>query len=123
MAAPKNSPLISPDKAALKRLERALRELRTAIAPNVPTQVVQAFLAVALNEGKSLTDYASMLDTNVSTASRQMLDLGERNRKGEKGYMLVDRQVDSANLRVNRYFLTSKGRLLLTSLLETLGGA
>lgn len=123
MAASSKYALSSSDRAALRGFESAIRKLRAAIDPNASTQVIHAFLAVAQDEGQSLTEYANLLGTNISTASRQFLDLGDRNRKGEKGYMLVDRRVVSDNLRVNRYFLTSKGRLLLTSLLETLGGA
>lgn len=104
------------DLTAVKRLERALRQVRTSIDPLVPTQVVQAFLAVAANEGKTLTELAEVLGTNLSTASRQLLDLGDRNRKMEQGYMLVDRQVDPMNLRINRYTLTPKGRLLIKEL-------
>lgn len=106
------------DEDGVKRLERALRQVRTAIDPTVPTQLVQAFLAVALNEGQTLTELAEHLGTNISTASRQLLDLGERNRKMEPGYNLVDRKVDPMNLRVNRYSLTPKGRLLIKELAE-----
>lgn len=103
---------------SIKRAERFLRQVRTSIDPTVPTQLVQAFLAVRLNEGQTLTDIAEHLGTNISTASRQLLDLGERNRKGEPGYGLVDRKVDPMNLRVNRYSLTPKGRLLAKELAD-----
>lgn len=102
----------------IKRLDRALRQVRASIDPLVPTQVVQAFLTVALNEGKTLTEIAEVLGTNVSTASRQLLDLGERNRKREPGYMLIEVQSDPMNLRINRYALTPKGRLLLRELAQ-----
>lgn len=121
MAAPASSHLSSDERRALQRLEIVIRDLRTAIDPNVPSQVIQAFLVVAQNEGQPLTEYARLLGSNLSTASRQFLDLGERNRRMEKGYMLLERQVDPANLRVARYFLTAKGRLLLRSLVETIG--
>lgn len=104
------------DLTAVKRLERALRQVRTSIDPLVPAQVVQAFLAVATNEGKTLTELAEVLGTNMSTASRQFLDLGERNRKMEPGYQLINREVDPMNLRINRYTLTPKGRLLVKEL-------
>ena len=103
---------------SIKKLERAIRQCRTAIDPLVPTQVVQAFPAVAMHEGKTLTEIAEVLGTNISTASRQLLDLGERNRKMEPGYMLIDRKVDPMNLRVNRYTLTPKGRLLIKELAQ-----
>lgn len=108
----------SEENEGIKRMERALRQVRTAIDPTVPTQLVQAFLAVGLNEGQTLTELAEHLGTNISTASRQLLDLGERNRKMEPGYNLVDRRADPMNLRVNRYSLTPKGRLLLKELAD-----
>ncbi len=101
---------------AIRRLERTLRLARASIDPLVPTQLVQAFLAVATNEGRTLTEIAENLGTNISTASRQLLDLGDRNRKMAPGYQLVDRQVDPMNLRVNRYTLTPKGRILIQEL-------
>ncbi len=39
----------------------------------------------------------------------------------EKGYQLIDRQVDPSNFRINRYFLTAKGRLLVQSLIDSMG--
>jgi DNA-binding MarR family transcriptional regulator len=105
-------------RKGLKRFERAMRQVRTSIDPLVPTQLVQAFLTVALEEGMTLTDIAEKLGTNLSTASRQLLDLGERNRKMEPGYMLVNRVVDPNNLRVNRYTLTPKGKLLVDELVD-----
>ncbi|BDW81108.1 hypothetical protein MACH24_05460 [Erythrobacter sp. Dej080120_24] len=97
-----------------------MRQVRTSIDPLVPTQMVQAFLTVAANEGSSLTEIADKLGTNLSTASRQLLDLADRNRKGGEGYKLVDRQIDPKNLRINRYTLTPKGKLLLDQLIEIL---
>ncbi|MFC3214603.1 helix-turn-helix domain-containing protein [Novosphingobium panipatense] len=96
----------------IAKADRLNRLWRTAIDPLVPTQVVEAFLKVAQNEGVTLTELADKLGTNVSTASRQLLDLGERNRKREPGYQLVTREPDPMNLRTNRYSLTPKGRLL-----------
>ena len=102
----------------LKRFERAVGQVRTSIDPLVPTQLVQAFLTVAMEEGMTLTEISERLGTNLSTASRQLLDLGERNRKMEPGYMLVNRIVDPNNLRVNRYTLTPKGKLLVNQLVD-----
>lgn len=108
------------DIKAAQRLNRALRRARMAIDPNVPSQMLQAFLEVGLNEGKTLSELAEGLGTNLSTASRQLLDLGERNRKLEAGYGLVERKQDPMNLRVNRYCLTPKGKLLMKELTATM---
>jgi len=79
---------LSPqEREALQRLFRALRHFRAMMGPTVPTQVVQAFLAVALEEDKPLHEYAEELGTNLSTASRHFMDLGERNRMKGEGHM------------------------------------
>src|SRR3546814_10232505 len=86
-----------------------------AIGPTIPTQLVQTFVDVALNEGKSLGELAELVGSNASTVSRHLLDLGERNRRMEPGYGLVDRRVDPMELRKNSYFLTPKGKALARS--------
>ncbi|KMS60220.1 MarR family transcriptional regulator [Novosphingobium barchaimii LL02] len=108
------------ERIAIRKLYRAQRQVRASIGPQVPSQVVQAFLAVADNEGLTLTELADILGTNVSTASRQMLDLSDRNRKMEAGHNLISRTPDPMNLRVNRYTLTPKGRILIQELAETM---
>ena len=106
---------------ALRRFERALRQARTAVDPTAPTALVQAFVIVALGEGKSLTELAKDLGSSASTVSRHLLDLGERNRKMEPGYGLVDRRVDPMELRKNIYTLTPRGKLLAASIIDAMG--
>src|SRR3546814_13689791 len=80
------------DNRGLKNFRRALLQVRAAIGPTIPTQLVQTFVDVALNEGKSLGELAELVGSNASTVSRHLLDLGERNRRMEPGYGLVDRR-------------------------------
>jgi len=96
----------------LKKFSRALQAARSSIDPTASSQLIQAFVAVAMNEGKTTTEISHILGTNLSTASRQLLDLGDRNRKMEPGYGLVDRRTDPMNLRSNNYFLTPRGKLV-----------
>src|SRR3546814_20819130 len=98
------------DNRGLKNFRRALLQVRAAIGPTIPTQLVQTFVDVALNEGKSLGELAELVGSNASTVSRHLLDLGERNRRMEPGYGLVDRRVDPMELRKNSYFLRSDER-------------
>lgn len=104
-------------KAAVK-IDRLLSQFRSSIDPNIPAQMLQTFMAVAMNEGKSLTEIADIVSANLSTASRHLLELGDRNRRMEPGYGLVARTPDPMNLRQNSYSLTPKGRLLLTSIIK-----
>jgi DNA-binding MarR family transcriptional regulator len=106
----------------LRKLNRVFNQVRAATHPNVSAAIVQGLIAVALNEGKTVTELAEVLGTNLSTTSRHLLDLGDRNRKMQPGYGLVTSRVDASNLRAKRFTLTPKGRLVVNELLETLGG-
>ena len=103
-----------------RRADRLLSQFRTSIDPNIPAQMLQTFMTVAMNEGKSLTEIASLVSSNISTTSRHLLELGERNRRMEPGFNLVERRADPMNLRQNSYTLTSKGKLLLAAVIKTM---
>lgn len=113
--------LSSQEREALQRLFRALRHFRAMMGPTVPTQVVQAFLAVALEEDKPLHEYAAELGTNLSTASRHFMDLGDRNRWKGEGHMLIQRQRNPMNEREVLMSLSGQGKLMRRLLIETLG--
>ena len=106
------------DLSAAKKVDLLLRQFRTSIDPNIPAQMLQTFMTVAMNEGKSLTEIAALCSSNISTASRHLLELGARNRRMEPGYGLVDRTTEPMNLRQNAYTLTAKGRLLLDAIIK-----
>jgi DNA-binding MarR family transcriptional regulator len=103
---------------AAKKADRLLSQFRTSIDPNIPAQMLQTFMTVALNEGKSLTQIAELVSSNISTTSRHLLELGERNRRMQPGYNLVARTTDPMNLRQNAYTLTVKGKLLLANVIK-----
>lgn len=104
------------DTKALRTVDKLLSQCRTSIDPTVPVQIVQAFVCVALNEGKTLAELADKLGANNSTTSRHILDLGEYNRRKEPGYMLVEGKVNPEDLRTKRYYLSPKGKLLAKTL-------
>jgi hypothetical protein len=54
--------------------------------------------------------------------SRNLLDIGERNRHMEEGFGLVAARNNPMNLREKEYFLTDKGRALLHSITRQLYG-
>ena len=74
------------------------------------------FLLVALNEGASLGELAEKAGMKTSSASRYLLDLSDKTRNGDKGYGLVRRESDPAELRRNMYSLTPKGRAMIRDL-------
>ena len=89
------------------------RELNTSM----PVGAVMTFLAVALNEGSSLTELSTFMDMKKSTAGRYLLDLSTKTRSGDDGYGLVIREQDPAELRRNMYTLSPKGRVLLRDMI------
>lgn len=113
-----NSRMTDKEMEALKKIDSLLSQFRSSIDPNIPAQMLQTFMAVAMNEGQSLTKIAEVVSANLSTASRHLLELGDRNRKMEPGYGLVARTPDPMNLRQNAYSLTPKGKLLLANILK-----
>jgi DNA-binding MarR family transcriptional regulator len=106
----------------LKRFERALGQVRAAVAPTVPVAMVQTLIAVAMNEGNTLSDYANQTQANVSTISRHMHELGSRSRTGGEGHGLVDQTTDPDNLKKRRYTLTARGRVLVGQIIDTMEG-
>ena len=107
---------------SLRSLNQVLGLMRTVISPVVPIQVAQAFISVALNEGKSLTEIAQICGGNLSTTSRHLLDLTEVNRLRAPGYGLVVRDTDPYSLAKNNYRLSPKGQLLINQLTTILEG-
>lgn len=106
----------------VQKVDRLISQFRSAIDPNVPAGMLQTLMAVAMNDGASLTKIADTVSSNISTTSRHLLELGDRNRRMEPGYGLVDRAVDPMNLRQNVYTLTAKGKLLLANIVKIMEG-
>jgi hypothetical protein len=52
--------------------------------------------------------------------SRNLLDIGERNRHMEEGYGPVAARTNPMNLREKEYYLTDRGRALLHSITRQL---
>jgi DNA-binding MarR family transcriptional regulator len=86
------------------------------IRGTMPLRYVQAYLLVAQKEGQSVTDLAKKADMPVTTMSRNLLDMGERNRYFEEGAGLVVGEDNPLNRRERLYSLTHKGRALLASI-------
>lgn len=77
-----------------------------------PVTLLNAFLLVCLEEGLSVQEYAARGKIPYVTMSRHLLDLGDRNRKGEKGMGLITARANPLNRRQHEYRLTERGRLL-----------
>jgi DNA-binding MarR family transcriptional regulator len=109
-----HDPLDAPKLRALIQICDVFQE---AAGPTVPLAVVEAFLLVCLYEGASLKDLCRLSGQAQSTLSRHLLDLADRNRRGEPGLKLVGWRHPPEELRRKEYFVTPKGRALRDRLL------
>ena len=84
--------------------------------PTIPARCVQAFFLVAEKEGLPITEYAKRAGISPTTMSRNLIDMGERDRNHEEGPGLVESHENIMNRRETLYRLTPKGRALLASI-------
>ena len=103
----------------MRRVHRILTIFRT-ITPTIPVQVVQTLVLVALHEGKTLGELATLAGAQNSTMSRHTLDLSDRNRHGKPGHGLIERSKDNADLRATRFTLSPKGHALLNKVAQVM---
>ena len=102
---------------ALNKLGIILTTLR-GINPTMSVQVAHTLLLVALNPGASLTELCTSSGFKLSTMSRNLMDLGVRNRKREPGLGLVVSVIDDEELRKKQVNLTPKGEMLIKQLVD-----
>lgn len=102
--------------SALLRALDAFTGERTAI----PTQYIRAFLLIALDEGKTVGEYAIKSGVSPSVMSRHVLDIGEFRRTKEPGLGLVYTKPNVMNLREHNVFLSDKGRALYHKIIRHL---
>ena len=98
-------------KVTEQRVLKVFNELRK-IRATIPLQYAYTFILVAENEGQSVQFYANLADVSQSVMTRNLLDLGERNRYKEPGFGLVMSRMDPLNMRRHQTFLTPKGHAL-----------
>jgi DNA-binding MarR family transcriptional regulator len=100
------------ERDAARTLLLALKPFRD-IAPNMPLSYVIAFMTVAAEEGESVNDYAGKLDISPTVMTRNLLDIGDRNRMKEAGMGLITQERDLYDLRRHNARVTPKGRQIL----------
>ena len=99
-------------KVMLDRILKIL-EIFRYVNQTISVQVATTFLLVAVHPGKSLTELSRISGFPLSTVSRNLLDLGIRNRKKEPGYGLVVTTTDEFELRRKNVNLTPLGKKLI----------
>jgi DNA-binding MarR family transcriptional regulator len=90
------------------------------LRPTIPARCVQAFFLVAEKEGLAINEYAKRGDLSALTMSRNLIDMGERDRNHEEGPGLVEGHENIMNRRETLYRLTPKGRALLAAITRAL---
>jgi len=109
--------------ASRRRLDTFRRSLGLfqALRQDIPASVIEAFITVARDPGKTMVEYAKVLGTGPSTMSRQLRDLTERDRFGNPGYMLLEAQGNAVDTRQKNYLVTQKGARLVDQLVALIG--
>ena len=82
----------------------------------MPLQLAMTFLLVAQNEGQSVSYYANQAGMAPGVMARNLLDLGDYDRRREPGLELVEERLDLLDRRVHRKYLTHKGRGIVSAI-------
>ena len=94
---------------AFRRLFLALQPFRD-LNPSMPLSHITAYLLVGLDEGKGVADYAKKIDLSPTVMTRNLLDIGDRNRQREPGLGLITSERDVFDLRKHNSSVTPKGK-------------
>lgn len=90
---------------------RAVRRL-------MPLQHAYAFVVVALDEGRNVSEYANRAGTTQSVMTRILFALGAHSRGRQSGYGLVQQVIDPRDARQTQTFLTVRGKSLVHELVR-----
>src|ERR1700756_3964948 len=84
-------------------LARQLMQLfaREAKRRGIPIGHIETFLLVAMDEGKSVNDYAERAGVSKSVMSRQILDIGDATREHEPGLGWVTGRINPMERRAH----------------------
>ena len=107
------------EKAYARALMSALEPFRD-IRSTMPLQYVYAFLQVATEEGKGVTEYARNAGVSVTVMTRHLLDIGERNRARDDGFGLISQERDQHDLRRHHAKITPTGKALMHKIVNAM---
>jgi DNA-binding MarR family transcriptional regulator len=112
------TPPVSDDgKRVMRNLQAALEHFRS-VRPPMLLEHVWTFLMVAVDEGRSVGEYAERANVSMSVMSRCLLDLGARNSFKEEGCGLIESKPIPTELRKKEVHLTTQGRALAEGLIR-----
>jgi DNA-binding MarR family transcriptional regulator len=90
------------------------------IRHTMPLQYVVTFLLVALDEGRTVGEYAIKSRVSASVMSRHISDLGPRTRGLAPGLSILVTKQNINNMREHTVHLTEKGRALYQKVVDEL---
>jgi DNA-binding MarR family transcriptional regulator len=93
----------------LGSLVKVFTVAREEMDSEVPTQMVEALLTIAMRPGISLQDLGKAINLSQSATSRNAQTLGKWHRAGKPGFDLVETIEDPKDTRRKLAFLTPKG--------------
>lgn len=112
--------LSEEDIADLRAFYLALKPFFEMEHPVMPVSYLKAAILVATNEGLTVSDYADKAGVSSTVMTRNLLDIGPRNRQREKGLELIEQVRDPLDLRKHRAKLTPQGRKVMHDVLAAL---
>jgi DNA-binding MarR family transcriptional regulator len=111
--------LSEEERAAFRALYLALKPFRD-LNPSMPLSYVTAMLLVGMDEGKSVSEYAGKVNISPTVMTRNLLDIGARNRQREAGFGLIEQERDLYDLRRHNARVTAKGKALANHVVAAL---
>jgi DNA-binding MarR family transcriptional regulator len=105
---------------ALSRLDYVLEPLSTQDRV-ITIGYLRMLLRIAREPGITVSKLASDLGLFQASASRALLELGQKSRNQSPSLGLVGSEVDSLDTRFKHYYLTTKGETLVLTILERMG--
>jgi len=117
-AAPDFKPTLTEEERAYARaLLLALEPFRNA-RHAIPLSYVITFLQVAAEKGLSVSDYAAEVGISPTVMTRNLLDVGDRNRHKEAGLGWITQERDRFDLRRNTARVTPSGRTVVRKMMS-----
>lgn len=107
------------ERAYARALLLALKPFRD-LKPNIPLSYVLTYLQVAAEEGRGVNDYAADAGIAASVMTRNLLDVGDRNRAREEGLGLITQERDLFDLRKHNAKITAKGRTRMREMMHAI---
>lgn len=99
---------------------RFSRVFRASTAMGINLELMETFIYVALNPGKTTGEIVDAVKGNRSTIGRYLLDMSDVLRNKNPGYGLLKRIDHPTDLRSTMYELSPKGELTFEQLMKTL---